>query len=500
MKTQIGNQQTNAFQQSTLSFATATSNRKNSFFASRAKSVFLMAVFMLGSMAMAKAQTPSVVPSYCIPNAACYYYLAFVTGSIDPWNNQLPLIDATSGNIANYNNFVMAAAAAPQGPNPSLNAAISAAGVKWVGGAPVWYALASTPTVNAISNIAPIPFTYPVLNVHTGGPNIVSLSPTNWLNQTLLDTNIGMWVDKFGELNRSNFGAWTGTNNTGGMKSVSPLGGCTAPCSVTWSSIGPSLSNWIASGSDSITSQKEMYAISGLLCAGAGCNACTPPPPSMVAWYSFDQTGSSQNDLTSYHNTATAVGTTSIAGEVSNALQFDGTDDYVQASNATQLNLGTGNLSLDVWVKISGAPLSVVSLVDKRQGGVGYQFFLYNYLGTGSSEVGLQLADGVGTGFANYFSSAAVPADNRWHLLAVTVVRNSHTGGTFYVDGVAKGTFDPTAHVGSLNSGAALDIGVQLGGGESFKGALDELEIFNRALSLTEVQTLYLAGAHGKCK
>jgi hypothetical protein len=220
----------------------------------------------------------------------------------------------------------------------------------------------------------------------------------------------------------------------------------------------------------------------------------------MVAWYSFDKTGSSQHDLTSHHNTATAVGTTTIAGEVSKALQFDGTDDYVQAPAQSWLNTGTGPLSIDVWVKLSSAPLSVVSLVDKRQGGVGYQFFLYNYLGTGSSEVGLQLADGVGTGYANYFSTAAVPADKKWHLVAVTVVRNSHTGGTFYVDGVAKGTFDPTAHVGSLNSGAALDIGVQLGGGESFKGGLDELEIFKRALSLTEVQTLYLAGAHGKCK
>jgi hypothetical protein len=459
-----------------------------------------MAVFILGSMTVAKAQTPSVVPSYCIPNAACYYYLAFVTGSIDPWNNYLPLIAATSTNIAVYNNFVMAAAAAPQGPNPSLNNAISSAGVKWVGGTPAWYALGSTPTVNAIDNIAPLPFTYPVVNVHTGGPNIVSLSPTKWLTQTLLDPNIGMNIDKFGEFNRSNFGAWTGTNNIDGTKTgATPLGGCTAPCSVTWSNIVGATSNWIASGSDSITSQKEMYAISGLLCAGAGCNACTPPPLNMVAWYSFDQTGSSQNDLTTYHNTATAVGTTSIAGEVSNALQFDGTNDYVQAPNAPQLNLGTGNLSIDVWVKLSSAPLSVVSLVDKRQSGLGYQFFLYNYLSTGASEVGLQLADGVGTGYANYFSTAAVPADNKWHLVAVTVVRNSHTGGTFYVDGVVKGTFDPTAHVGSLSSGATLDIGVQQGGSESFKGALDELEIFNRALSLTEVQTLYLAGAHGKC-
>jgi hypothetical protein len=497
MKTQISKQHTNvgAVQQSTWS------SRPSKLFS--AKRFFLMGVLMLGSLAVAKAQTPSVVPTYCIPNARCYYYLTFVSGSIDPWNNYLPLIDATSGNIANYNNFVMAAAAAAQGPNPSLNTDIHNAGVQWMGGAPAWYALGSTPTVDAITNIAPLSFTYPVVNVHTGGPNVVSLSPKNWLTQALLDPNIGMNIDKFGEYNRSNFGAWTGTNNTNGTKAGAyPLGGCTAPCSVTWSNIVAATSDWIDSGSDNISTQKEMYAISGFLCAGAACNACIPPPGSMVAWYSFDQTGSTQNDLTTHHNTATAFGTTSIAGEVAGALQFDGTDDYVQAPNATQLNLGTGNLSIDVWVKISSAPSGVVSLVDKRQSSPlqGYQFFLYNYTGSGNSQLGLQLADNVGTGYANYLSTSAVPADSKWHLLAVTVVRNSHTGGTFYVDGNPRGTFDPTAHVGSLNSGATLDIGVQQGGGESFKGGLDELEIFNRALSLTEVQGLYLAGAHGKCK
>jgi hypothetical protein len=38
------------------------------------------------------------------------------------------------------------------------------------------------------------------------------------------------------------------------------------------------------------------------------------------------------------------------------------------------------------------------------------------------------------------------------------------------------------------------------GGGEFLKGGLDEVEIFNRALSATEIQALYHAGSAGKCK
>ncbi len=95
---------------------------------------------------------------------------------------------------------------------------------------------------------------------------------------------------------------------------------------------------------------------------------CIAPPSSMVAWYSFDQSGSSQNDLTSYNNTATAYGNyTSIPGEVANALQFDGTSAYVQASDQSQLDMGTGDFSIDAWVNLSATTGGVVSLVDKRQ-------------------------------------------------------------------------------------------------------------------------------------
>ena len=226
---------------------------------------------------------------------------------------------------------------------------------------------------------------------------------------------------------------------------------------------------------------------------------CVAPPSGMVAWYSFDQTGSVQDDLAKDNN-ASAYGTQSVTGEVSKALLFDGTDDYVQAPNQSWLNMGTGNLSIDAWVKISSPAddLGVAVLVDKRQSSpiLGYHFFLYG------GQLGLQLADS--SGYSNYLSTTTVPADNHWHLIAVTVVRKSHTGGVWYLDGrpIDK-PFDPTDRIGSLNSDATLDIGVRqssLWGGGSFKGGLDELEIFNRALSPAEVLSLYRAGSLGKCK
>lgn len=240
-------------------------------------------------------------------------------------------------------------------------------------------------------------------------------------------------------------------------------------------------------------------------------SSCLAPPSNMVAWYPFDTapfaTNPSQPDLVN-NNTATSYGNpkaSSIAGEVSGALLFNGTNDYLEASDQTYLNIDANqDLSIDAWVKISSLNNGVVSLVDKRQDSPlqGYQFFLYNDL------LGLQLANN--DNFSNYVSTTAVPADNKWHLVAVTVDRSPSSScgtacGTWYLDNRSVGTFDPSAYNNlSLNSaGIPLLIGTQepgVGIAEFFNGGLDELEIFNRALNATEVQALYLAGSAGKCK
>lgn len=242
--------------------------------------------------------------------------------------------------------------------------------------------------------------------------------------------------------------------------------------------------------------------LSGPTGIAVGAGSCVAAPENLVAWYPFDYAGGTQVDFSENNNNATAYGTSSIAGEVSNALLFDGRTDYVQAPNQPWLNMGTGNLSIDAWVKVANSAddRGVVVLVDKRDSSPiqGYHLFLYE------GRIGLQLA--VNNKYSNFVSNTAVPADNQWHLVTVTVVRNSHTGGVWYLDGVPiDKPFDPTPYQsGSLDSTAPLDIGVResggLGGGGFFKGGLDELEIFNRALSPGEVLSLALAGPSGKCK
>ncbi len=246
---------------------------------------------------------------------------------------------------------------------------------------------------------------------------------------------------------------------------------------------------------------------------GDGTMFCTPPPAGLVAWYPFDST--QFYDLAK-RNDASLVSISPVQleqGEASNALVFDASfNDYLAAIDRPWLNMDTGDLSFDAWVKISNPQDNngVASLIDKRSwdgGNVykGYHFFLYQQNPTDTSLfIGLQLADGTGNStYTNYLSSSSfkVPADNLWHLVAVTVSRPSHAAVTFYLDGVQ----DPQIYaprLGNLDNGALLVIGARqpyIGGG-FFKGGLDELEIFNSALSASDVGAIYHAGTAGKCK
>ncbi|MFN0110902.1 MAG: LamG domain-containing protein [Blastocatellia bacterium] len=256
------------------------------------------------------------------------------------------------------------------------------------------------------------------------------------------------------------------------------------------------------------------------------CWWCVTPPSygvNMKAWFALDEaSGTKAGDLaqfgpktinsTQFESPIDGIyygspqHLTGTAGWVSNAVKFDGINDYVEAPNHPSLNFGTGDFSIDAWVKIDhpNDALGVRVLVEKReQVGAqffGYSFFLYN------GKLSLQLADG---GYANYVSNLTVPADGQWHLVAVTIDRSSASGGTFYLSQgtmwdftVQTAIFNPANRQGSVSNSRPLRIGSLTLGGPNylFKGSMDEVEIFNRMLTTEEIQSLATAGRYGKCK
>ena len=228
--------------------------------------------------------------------------------------------------------------------------------------------------------------------------------------------------------------------------------------------------------------------------------ACVPAPSGMTLWLPFDEaSGTTSANLYAGGNNGTQINAPSVnlGGYVANSLCFNGANQSVSVPDYPAINPGTGDLSVDAWVKRDPASGNTVRIiVDKRNPTttVGYS------LSVSFGNLLFQLCDSPGN-FTNYRDTGVLPADNQWHFIAVTVSRNLTNGGRFYIDGNPTATFDPTGHPGSLNNtNAFLVATTPLGGATPWLGCIDEVEFFLRVLAPSEVQGIFNAGPAGKCK
>jgi len=252
--------------------------------------------------------------------------------------------------------------------------------------------------------------------------------------------------------------------------------------------------------------------ISQIYNAGSGTQPpCVQPPSDMVAWWPLDETsGTTAADIAGFPNNGTHVnGPTPVSGKVAGALRFDGVNDHVRVPDHAELNVGTGNFTLDAWVRTGSSGLIV--LVDKRSGPTpqGYSLFLVN------GRLGFQMANGVGSSVCaatptpgracvNYVAPPTSPnvADGQWHHVAAVVDRANATSGVrLYVDGVQ--VFAGSPLTGNLDNTSDLYLGMRTpaqNGGGFLPGDLDEVELIKRALTQQEIQAIFNAGSAGKCK
>ncbi len=234
---------------------------------------------------------------------------------------------------------------------------------------------------------------------------------------------------------------------------------------------------------------------------------CTRPPGGMVAWWPLDEPSPfNAADIIGAHDGTHVSGPTPGPGKVAGALNFDGVNDYVEVPHDPDLDMGIGNLSIDLWMR-SEDTQGVAILVDKRtrdaSGTVGYSLHLF------SGEFRFQLADGNGSSSCSTspgssctnWGSGVFVADNEWHHLAVTVDRLNSEGLKFYVDGALVAMRDPTVRAGSLDNDGTLRLGTgAFAETLRYAGEMDEVELFNRVLTESEIAGLFVADASGKCK
>jgi hypothetical protein len=231
-------------------------------------------------------------------------------------------------------------------------------------------------------------------------------------------------------------------------------------------------------------SQTEIQAIYNAGAAGK-CKPCFEPPSDMVSWWPFDDgTGSVAYDSIS-SNDGTVYGATWSAGNVEGALSFDGVDDYVSVPDSPSVDFSpTSPITIDLWAYRTASD-STMHLIAKRDycGSINFQIAF-------DQNTGLHFVGNSG----GVVTNADLPLNTWTHLAGTFDGANTFK---FYINGLLAGTGSGT--LGPVND-FHLTIGKAGSCGYLFKGIIDEVEIFNRALSAEEIAAIYAAGSAGKCK
>jgi len=217
-----------------------------------------------------------------------------------------------------------------------------------------------------------------------------------------------------------------------------------------------------------------------------------PSADGLVAYLSFDEgAGATASDSSGNNNHGDVMGDAQwVAGKVGGALAFDGVDDMVvvnQNSGLPIYNNGTDNAySVAMWVK--GGPQNDMRVFS--EGSTTDNNPLVNLGTQNSGQFASYIRPDAGGTTSDHPLSQAEPFDGAWHHLAWVDVNGM---ATLYVDGVPDGgDFNYTR--GTMEALDTTSIGGILRAAPShfFTGEIDEVRIYNRALSGGEV--LGLAG------
>lgn len=175
-------------------------------------------------------------------------------------------------------------------------------------------------------------------------------------------------------------------------------------------------------------------------------------------------------------------------GFLNQCLSLDGMDDYVEIPNFKGIT-GTGSRTCLAWIKTSTVDKEILSWGSFNPSSM-WRMFL-------NSSGHLQISV-----LGGYIEGKTVLSDNQWHYIAVTLANDGSmniANAKLYVDGSPEST---TSSYGPVNTGNTQNVQVgynqMLGTGRFFKGLVDEIRIYNRALNESEILTVFYSFDGGK--
>src|SRR3989339_1099794 len=208
-------------------------------------------------------------------------------------------------------------------------------------------------------------------------------------------------------------------------------------------------------------------------------------------WHLDEGTGTIAQDTSGNNNIGTLTnGPIWVDGKSGKAVKFDGVNDNISVPNSASLNMGTQDFTITAWANFDELTTARHGIIAKITGdptngpamGYGYMIHVHN-----NKYLRFSVTGGVNIyRFAQYALTGANVTG--WHFVTGTWNAATNTA-KLYLDGleVASNSY-ASGTVGNIDNTNNLVIG------STYKGILDEVYIWNRALSANEVLAEYNPG------
>lgn len=215
----------------------------------------------------------------------------------------------------------------------------------------------------------------------------------------------------------------------------------------------------------------------------------TPPPAGLVGHWKFDEgSGSFAADASGFGNDGTMVnGAGWTGGKFGTAANLDGANDYVSAASSASINNPRTGMTVAMWINLRSA-VNVYGCLAGRRWGPGWDDLWVLYYDNSDGQN--RYSFGARTSDAVYVTGPSSLGDlNSWVHIAGTydgsrirVYRN----GAEIASAALTGTIPTESSALFLGAGDNGNTGI----GEYLNGAMDDVRLYDRALSASELQSL----------
>ncbi|MHC4158437.1 MAG: LamG-like jellyroll fold domain-containing protein [Planctomycetota bacterium] len=212
------------------------------------------------------------------------------------------------------------------------------------------------------------------------------------------------------------------------------------------------------------------------------------PDPNLLSWWKFDEGSGTTAYDSAGNNDGNISGASWTTGQIGGALDFDGTNDYVQISNEPNFDFGPDtDFTVCAWINTT-AILDRRRIVNKCESGhepyTGFSLYM-----DPPGIVKFRLKDDADVVIVETTTSVN---DGSWHFVAGVADRDGDI--KIYHNGIPEDT-DSLALVDNINNNIPVAVGRSMDyDGQYFDGKIDDVRIYDRALTTEEIEQLYQDG------